>query len=200
MGHQAFCVRRCAVVLCKCTYVCKCVCVCMIVSNLMCKSSGAIHLSCLLWQDFLLGHGIYWLGHVPWPVSHRDLHIHFYLLGIATKPGSLLLSLTNDHTNSGLHTCSANTVSPELALHPHTRPLDELCVKSSFLLTPGLHTSVSQLAVQMADLTGFVLFLLASTWSKQITSVPHIWKNAFLYILVFVYWQYVLELRINLGM
>jgi hypothetical protein len=53
-------------------------------------------------------------------------------------------------------------------------------VKNSFL-TPGLQNSVPQLAVQMADLIGFVLIFISFNTEhlNYHTSVPQIWKTAF---------------------
>lgn len=72
-------------------------------------------------------------------------------------------------------------LSPELAPHPHTGPFDKPHVKNSFL-TPGLQDSVPQLAVQMADLTGFVLIFISFNTEhlNYHASVPHIWKSTFL--------------------
>ena len=72
-------------------------------------------------------------------------------------------------------------LSPELAPHLHTGPFDTPRVKNSFLI-PGLEDSVPQLAVQMADLTGFVLTFISFNTEhfNDHDSVPHIWKGAFL--------------------
>lgn len=80
----------------------------------------------------------------------------------------------------GLYDCSANILSSELATYPHTGPFHKPHVKNSFL-TPGLQNSVPQLAVQMADLIGFVLIFISFNTEhlNYHTSVPQIWKTAF---------------------